>query len=139
MTKLVIDIRNGLIEADGERDFVETIYAHFKDVALARLLDAKAAEVQTPQSYTTTPTATEKSKPTRRSKAGGPSCASRIEGLKVENFFDEPRTPSEVREKLSEKGSTYESKNVAAALNNLIKSSKLRRFKFEGNWKYQNP
>ena len=79
-----------------------------------------------------------KAKQVRRRK-GGPSCASKITILKEEDFFAEPRSPSEVKDKLAERASTYESKHVAAALADLIKSSRLRRFKKDGNYMYQNP
>ncbi|QLC25922.1 hypothetical protein HFP57_13405 [Parasphingopyxis algicola] len=139
MSKLVIDLRSGTIDVEGEQEFVEIVYADMKDLAISRFgelpLDAPG---QVPQSDQKLPK-TKTSKPVRNRKTGGPSCASRIEVLKEESFFDEPRSPAAIREKLAEKGATYESKNIAAALTNLTKAGKLRRFKDDGHWMYQNP
>jgi hypothetical protein len=59
--------------------------------------------------------------------------------LKAEGFFDTLQTAREVTEKLREKGTAYEGKHVAAALINMTSSSKLRRVKEGGGWKYQKP
>lgn len=137
MPRIVIDIQKGLFEVEGDEKFVERIYNDFRDSLLKKLpvhADAIQEEAGSVQSVTTEPP----KKTRRRAKAGGPSCATRIKLLKDEAFFVEPRSTGDVKSKLREKGSTYESKNVSAALNDLIKSGELRRFD-EGGWQYQNP
>lgn len=138
MTTLLIDLQRGVIEVEGDEKFVERVYSEFRESIVEKLStgvpEAPPDERQDPSySKTATQKATRK-----RSKTGGPSCASRIEAIKLDDFFKTPRSAGEVREKLKEKGTTYASKNVAAALNNLIKTGKLRRFD-DGGWKYQNP
>jgi hypothetical protein len=83
--------------------------------------------------------AEEPKKARKRSKISGPSCASRIESLKSERFFDQLRSSKEVGDKLREKGTAYEGKHVAAALINMTAGGKLRRVQEGGVWKYQNP
>ncbi|WP_395612952.1 hypothetical protein [Allosphingosinicella sp.] len=137
MAKLTIDLQRGLIEVDGDEKFVERVYADVRETLLTKLAAAtvepdapgeqsKSAESETPK------------RAKRRPRTGGPSCAGRIESIKDEGFFKQPKAAAEVREKLKEKGTTYGSNNVAAALNNLTKAGKLRRFN-ENGWKYQNP
>lgn len=139
MARMIIDLQKGLIEIEGDEKFVERIYSDFRESTLEKLSQRTFENVGSDEKQPVTDGETTFPKKSRRRKAGGPSCASRIEILKDEGFFGAARSPAEVREKLSEKGSTYESKNVAAALTDLIKAAKLRRFKDNGNWMYQKP
>jgi hypothetical protein len=138
MARMIIDLQKGLIEVEGDEKLVERVYSDLKEITLDKLsngtFDAPRDERDEIAEDAEKPSRT----PRRRAKAGGPSCASRIETLKKEAFFAAGRSVGDVRNKLREKGSTYESKNVAAALTNLTKAGKLRRFN-EGGWKYQNP
>ena len=139
MAKMIIDLQKGLIEIEGVEKFVERVYSDLREATLDKL-SRGTFDVRPRDEDQETPIEAGASakKTRRRSKTGGPSCSSRIEAIKEENFFKTGRSSGEVREKLKEKGTTYESKNVAAALNNLIKAGKLRRFNDDG-WKYQNP
>ena len=136
MAKMSIDLQKGLIEVEGDEKFVERVYGDVKETVLVNL-SARTAE-PTPSEGSELANNEEPRKARRRARTGGPSCAARIEVVKDEGFFKQPRSAAEVRGKLKEKGTTYASKNVAAALNNLTKSGKLRRFN-EGGWKYENP
>ena len=138
MSRLQIDIQRGFIEVEGERDLVESVYRDFKDIILPKFQDSNYTAVVESSGLQAKDGSKSKPKQVRRRK-GGPSCASKITILKEEDFFAEPRSPSEVKEKLAERAATYESKHVAAALADLIKSSRLRRFKKDGSFMYQNP
>jgi hypothetical protein len=137
MASFVVDIRQGHIQVEGEEKFVERVYADFRELLVKQLsgidlADPGAAEQQIQDMP--------KPKSARKSgKRSGPSCAARIDGLKAEGFFDTLQTAREVTEKLREKGTAYEGKHVAAALINMTSSSKLRRVKEGGGWKYQKP
>ena len=137
MAKLTVDLQKGHIEVDGDEKFVERVYADVRDMILAKLASTPVQPEAAGPSDEAQTTEVEK-KTRRRTKSSGPSCAARIDAIKEEDFFKQPKSPSEIREKLKERGTTYESKNVAAALNNLTKSGRLRRFNEDG-WKYQNP
>jgi hypothetical protein len=139
MAKLIIDLQAGRIEVDGDEKFVERMYSEFREATLQKLSNGTFERSSVDQKGEQESSAASPARGRRRGKVGGPSCASRIEALKGEDFFKTPRSPAEVREKLAEKGSTYDSNNIAAALSNLTKASKVRRFKDGGNWKYQNP
>lgn len=138
MAKMIIDLQKGLIEVEGDEKFIERVYSDFRASALDKLSTAKfdsGGQGDVRENGDETPPA---KKARRRVKTTGPSCASRIRNLKDEGFFKAARSAGEVKEKLREKGTTYASKNVAAALNDVIKSGELRRFD-EGGWQYQNP
>jgi hypothetical protein len=135
----MVDLQRGLIEVDGSDQFVSRVYSDVRETILSKLASSPAApNPDDPPIGTTQQTGEATRKPRRRTKAGGPSCASRIEAVKEEGFFKQAKSAGEVRAKLKERGTTYPSKNIAAALNNLTKAGKLRRFD-EGGWKYENP
>lgn len=138
MAKLVVDLQRGLIEIDASDQLVNRVYSDVRDTILSRLASTPVREEPGDDPGVVVPPADNGKKTRRRARTGGPSCASRIEALKGEGFFKEPRSNAEIGKKLKERGTTYQSKNIAAALNSLTKSGKLRRFD-EGGWKYQNP
>lgn len=135
MPKLVVDLQRGLIEVEASDQLVTRIYSDIRDELLSRLA---SNPVQPDDADPDTHSSPEAIRARKRVRGGGPSCASRIESIKEEGFFKEPKGAAEVREKLKERGTTYASNNIAAALTNLTKASKLRRFNDKG-WKYQNP
>lgn len=136
MASFVVDIRQGHIQVEGEEKFVERVYADFRELLVTQLsgvdLASQGAEAATPDEI-------KPKAPRKNGKRSGPSCASRIGDLKTEGFFDVLRTAKEVGDKLREKGTAYEGKHIAAALVNMTVSSKLRRVKEGGGWKYQKP
>lgn len=137
MASFVVDIRQGQIQVEGEEKFVERVYADFRELLVKQLSGVDLTPASNPENQ-----AQDEPKPKSSRKGGkrsGPSCASRIDGLKSEGFFDALRTGKEVSDKLREKGTAYEGKHVAAALLNMTSSNKLRRVKEDGGWKYQRP
>ena len=137
MPKLVVDLQRGLIEVDASDQFVIRVYNDVRETILQRL--ASGSERQHDKGGDGTKTPHPEAKKTRkRTRTGGPSCAARIEGIKEDGFFKEPKSAGDVKATLKERGSTYPSNRVAAALTNLTKAGKLRRFD-EIGWKYQNP
>jgi hypothetical protein len=137
--KLVVDLQRGVLEIDASDQFVDRVYTDVRDTILSKLASGSSQDEIDGDQVAEKPTGSDTGKKTRRrTRAGGPSCASRIEAVKEEGFFKEPKGAGDVRAKLKERGTTYPSKNVAAALNNLTKAGKLRRFD-ENGWKYQNP
>jgi hypothetical protein len=139
MPKLVVDLQRGLIEVDASDEFVRRVYSDVRDTILSKLASAPVREENNTEQAggKSSPTKATK-KPRRKGRTGGPSCASRIEEIKEEGFFKEPRSQSEIREKLKERGTTYAANQVAASLTDMTKRRMLRRFN-ENGWKYQNP
>lgn len=138
MPKLVVDLQRGLIEIDASDELVKRVYSDVRDTILSRLASSPAQEDFGETPGVTPPAPDAAKKPRRKTRAGGPSCASRILEIKDEGFFKEPKSPREVREKLKERGTTYASNQIAASLVDMTKGRKLRRFN-ENGWKYQNP
>lgn len=141
--KATINIKEGLIQLEGTQEFVEKYLDKYQNI----IQDFK----NIPPPYTAprsesddakTEEAPPKRTRTRASKTKGTaSCMGRIRTLVNEDYFKEPRTSTEVMNWLKEqKGATYTSGPITAALNQLIKSNTLRRFKEgKGLYKYCNP
>lgn len=134
IVKAVINLKEGVIELEGPQDFVEKYLELYRpdaskwQSALSLKGEAKMKEKVPRQA--------------RPPKVkGAPSCRGRIRTLIDEGYFKEPHTSTEVMNWLKEqKGAIYGFGPVTAALNTLIKSGTLRRFK-EGKtpYKYCNP
>ena len=134
MVKAVINLKEGVIELEGPREFVEKYLELYRPNAgrWQAALSAKG-EVKTKE---------QARKRVRVAKPkGAPSCLGRIRNLIDETYFKDPKTSTEVMNYLKEqKGAIYGSSPVTAALNQLIKKGMLRRSK-EGKepYKYFNP
>jgi hypothetical protein len=139
MAKLVVDLQRGLIEVDASDQLVTRVYTDVRDTILEKLAsNSVRQEVDNGQISAPSPEGDTAKKTRRKPRAGGPSCASRIQAIQDEGFFKVPKSAADVRDKLKERGTTYASKNIAASLTDLTKRAKLRRFN-ENGWKYQNP
>lgn len=145
-----IDAPAGVIEIEGEKDFVEGLLAR-----LFPLIEEAGFGTRAPiHTGDITPSASqaslsdsvvveespEKGKQRRRASKATPkgqSCADRIATLKSDGFFKELRSNIEVVEGLKAKGWIHQPNQVAAALTNLFGRSQIQRTK-EGNsaWKF---
>jgi hypothetical protein len=144
-TRLTINLATGVVEAEGDAEFVKGIYSDLRETFLKRASSAPVSSPAPAMERADKPDDEGDSansggkKPRRRGKASGPSCASRITALKDEGYFSELRSAGDVGAKLREKGTAYEGKHVAAALIDLVKRGSLRRVTEGGSWSYQNP
>lgn len=68
----------------------------------------------------------------KRQKKKGPLF--RILELKAENFFDKPKTISEIKQKLEEKTYYYPLTSISPALIRLYRQGELGRLKKDGKW-----
>ena len=146
--KLHINLRLGIIEAEGEPNFVETVYNDFKDEALKRLAsatlnppeDEEVEDDEKPAATNGKNGAKQKTSLRGKIKSSGPSCAARILELKTKKAFaKDGLTADAVRAKLKAEGHTYNSSHVGAALNSLHRRSELRRTDKDGKWLYLEP
>jgi hypothetical protein len=138
-SKVVLRLGDAELEVEGDDEFIAKRTEEFYKFAAANPVSSpKPAEVDKSEAEDSAGS-TKKRAPKKR--ATGPSCASRIEELKKdEDFFSQPRTSSEIGDKLSEKATPYEGKHIAAALISLTQRGALRRVKGEeGKWQYVNP
>lgn len=145
-TRLTVNLATGVVEAEGDLQFVQGIYNDLRETILKRSATLPNADSVVPPAVSGgEEEGTEgngfkpRNPPRRRSKASGPSCASRIQTLKDEGYFSELRSAGDVGAKLREKGTAYEGKHVAASLIDLVKRGALRRVSESGVWSYQNP
>jgi hypothetical protein len=134
--KVSLSIGNASLNAEGDKEAVEQQTERFYAV-FGKSADATGGEAATKEQAATAKAGRTGNRKGRR--ASGPSCASRIETLHAEGYFDAPRTPSEVTEKLRERATPYELKHVAAALFDVTQRGTLRRVQKDGAWIYVKP
>lgn len=137
IVKATINIKEGVIQLEGPQEFVEKYLNLYRpDASKWKSAISQEREVGTKEEAAAKRTRTRAAKP-----KGTPSCLGRIRTIINEDYFKEPRTSTEVMNWLKEqKGATYESGPVTAALTQLIKKGTLRRFKEgKGAYKYCNP
>jgi hypothetical protein len=133
--KAVINLKDGVLEFEGPQEFVEKyLKLYLPDVSKWQTALLKKGEVETKEKG---PKQTRAAKP-----KGVSSCMGRIRNLIDENYFKDPKTSTEVKDWLEEqKGVTYMSGPISGALNKLVQSGKLRRFRESKKepYKYCNP
>lgn len=144
-TKLHLNIRQGVLEVEGSEDFVKFIYGEFGAIFLEKFttLDFEHIE-ETPggKAGATAGTATKPAKdPAKKKKTASPpkgqSCRARINIIKEEGYFKSHRSNKEIRDHLKdEKGWTYTSENVGAALSTMIRRGEIKRIKVGKIYKY---
>lgn len=137
IVKVVINLKEGVLQLEGPQEFVEKyLNLYLPDASKWELAISQAGEVKVKEEAIPKRARARAPKP-----KGAPSCIGRVRALVDEDYFVEPKTSTEVINWLKEKkGFVYGSGPVTAALNYLIKSGTLRRFR-EGKepYKYCNP
>lgn len=136
MVKVVINLKERILQLEGSQEFVEKYLDLYRPDASKWKAVISQEESEQKKKPATKRTRTKAAKP-----KGAPSCTGRIRTLIDEGYFNEPKTSAEVTNWLKEeKGTTYGTGPVTASLNYLIKSGKLRRFR-EGKepYNYCNP
>jgi len=142
--RILMDLATGQIEVEGTEAFVSAQFAQAIQM-MKELGTWKVSVVDKTGNCRDEPHAesSEKSEPKKRkrstSRRSGPSCGSRILTLKDEGFFDEQRSTSDVKAKLQEKATPYQSNQIAAAMKTITENGHLRRVKDDGVWQYIKP
>jgi hypothetical protein len=143
-----IDAPAGIIDIEGERDFVEgllsRLYPLIEQIGFgsAPSSDGESQVVENHASSSNMETSTEdQQKPKIKRRRGstppkGQSCADRILALKADNFFKQHRVGSDIVAGLKEKGWTHKSNQIAAAAGKLFERGLLQRTK-EGNGSFR--
>ncbi|MBX5219587.1 hypothetical protein HJC04_04515 [Rhizobium sp. NLR8a] len=144
-----IDAPSGVIEIEGEKEFVEGLLAKlFPLIEEAGFGSRPQGEADNssrddaPIVSSDDPAVDEQAR-VRAKKRGvkappkGQSCADRIISLKADGFFKEHRGGADIVAGLKGKGWTHKSNQVGAALTGLFERGQIQRTK-EGNgsWKY---
>jgi len=144
-----IDAPAGVVEIEGEKEFVEGLLAK-----VFPLLEAAGFGSRPPTNDGATgdqsndlaqgdqPLADQNGKGKTKKRRGttppkGQSCADRILTLKQEGFFKPKRSVPEIIEGLESKGWTHNGNQVGAALTNMFGRGDIQRTKEGGGpWKY---
>jgi hypothetical protein len=142
-----IDAPAGVVEIEGEKDFVEGLLAKLFPLLEEAGFGSRPPNSAPPQANSEPAepddaAPEQNSKPrTKRRKVSAPprgqSCAARILTLKEEGFFKDHRSATEIVEGLKGKGWTHAPNQVGAALTKMFGRGDIQRTK-EGNgaWKY---
>lgn len=151
--RIHIDAPTGVIEVEGEKDFVEAQLDKLMPLITAcgfgtRPVAAQAAEQNSETLDEGDASASENGKATplngaKKSKRSvnrppkGHSCADRMMSLRSEGFFKERKTPADIVNGLKSKGFTHTSNQVGAAGTNMHKRGDIQRTKTgDGPWEY---
>lgn len=143
-----IDAPAGVIDIEGEKDFVEGLLAKLFPLvenagfgsrpASAAIDVGKEPDVESDDS--TTENGGKSDKPRVKRKRGatpkGHSCADRMLALKEDGFFKTKRSTSEIVAGLGEKGYTHKTNQVAASAGSLFERGLIQRTKEGSGFKY---
>lgn len=142
-----IDAPAGVIDIEGEKDFVEGLLAKLFPLIEEAGFGSRPPGSEPEQFVEAETTADEpaaaengKSK-TRTRKASkkppaGHSCPERILKLKAEDFFKQKRSTADIVSRLSEKAQNHTTSQVSAAVGPLVKKGDLQRIKEGQSWLY---
>ncbi|WP_298671308.1 hypothetical protein [uncultured Sphingomonas sp.] len=143
-----IDAPAGVVEIEGEKDFVEGLLAKLfpllEEAGFGSRPPSKVAPTQTgeetpePDEEMADDNSVAKGKVKRKRSVApkGHSCADRILAMKGEGFFKDKRGTGEIVTGLAAKGYTHKANQVAAAGESLFKRNLLQRTK-DGNGPFQ--
>ena len=142
-----IDAPAGVIDIEGEKDFVEGLLAKLFPLIEEAGFGSRPAGVEA-EPFAEPEAVTDEAMPAESGKARakkrrtsappkGQSCAARITVLKQEGFFKDHRSVADIVAGLAAKGWTHKSNQVGAALTQMFERGDIQRTK-EGNgaWKY---
>lgn len=144
--KVRIDAPAGIVEVEGEKDFVEEQVDKILPIIQAAGFGANARKAQAqaePDAESTgnggSKDETDQATRKRRKIVAPPkgqSCRDRIKVLKGDGFFKQHRTPSDIVEGLGKKGWTHNGNQVGATLSQMFEKGELQRTRDGGNFKY---
>ncbi len=146
INKVRIDAPAGIVEVEGEKDFVEEQVDKILPIIQAAGFGANArrAQAQAEEVAERTASGDSNEEPEQAAKKRrkivappkGQSCRDRIKVLKGDDFFKQQRTPSDIVEGLGKKGWTHNGNQVGATLTQMFEKGELQRTKDGGNFKY---
>ena len=116
--KVVINLKEGIIELQGPVDFVR----HYLDTyqpAIKGLQGLPKEVAASPEQTKAVPRKRKAAPGTRTAKRKRASCIGSIRSDLEAGFFDEPRSTGEVKQRLSEAGLTFTDNGVRASLKRL--------------------
>jgi hypothetical protein len=148
--RIHIDAPAGVVEIEGEKDFVEGLLGKLfplieevgfgsrpkSAVGIDPIADP-AADVDDEVSTDTAETSKKRVRRPVKQPPAGQSCPARIQVLKEEGFFKEHRSPADIVEALKAKGWTHNLNQVSAATSTMFSKGTIQRTKAgKGPWQY---
>jgi len=123
--KVVINLKEGIIELQGPVDFVR----HYLDAyqpAITGLQSLPKDIAVSPEKAKAVPRKRKAAPGTTKAKKGKRTpCTRAIRSDLEADFFDEPRSTGEIKQRLSETGFTFTNSNVRTSLMRLVKAGTL--------------
>jgi hypothetical protein len=122
--RVVINLKDGIIELQGPVDFVR----HYLDTyqpAIKGLQSLPKEVAVSPEKASALPRKRKAAPAAKAEKGKRASCTGAIRSDLEAGFFDEPRSTGEVKQRLSETGFTFTDSNVRNSLRSLAKSGVL--------------
>lgn len=138
-TKATLAYGDFKLDLEGPEEFVTAQLAEWRTQMPMRSVGLKASAEPDKSAANDSEIAPSEKKARKVVKTGGPSCGSRVRALIDESFFATPKTAGQIGDRLREKATPYEGKNIAAALIHTVQAGHLRRVKADGVWTYVNP
>lgn len=130
MAKATLILPNGTkVTVEGDPAEIEAMLRSFGATGVESVRSATGRAESAPSS-------TRSRRGTAR-EPGGPT--GHIRNLKIEGFFREKRSLTEIKKKLEEMGHIYASHDLSPRLVRLVRERELRRVREAGTWKYVNP
>jgi hypothetical protein len=118
--KVVINLKEGIIELQGPVDFVR----HYLDAyqpAITGLQSLPKDIAVSPEKAKAVPRKRKAARATKAKKGKRIPCTRAIRSDLEADFFDEPRSTGEIKQRLSETGFTFTDSNVRSSLMRLVK------------------
>lgn len=137
VAKVRIDMQLGVFELEGEHDFVGTYLDKLLPVLESRKFVPRSPAEEADEGSDagkgdngadSADGGKNKRKASKRAPAGS-SCRDRILTLKVDGFFKDHRTPSDIVTALGQKGWTHNVNQVSAALGQMFEGGQIQRTK----------
>ena len=135
--RVKIDAPAGVIELEGDRDFVsaylDKLLPLVEQAGLGKTTGTRTdweAPIDPPKDVeSVSAEGTKKKRRVTKPAPAGHSCRDRLNTLKADGFFKDQRTPSEIVTGLSRKGWTHNVNQVSAALGQMFKAGDISRTK----------
>lgn len=137
--RIMIDAPTGLIEVEGEKDFVEAqldkLLPLIEGCGFGQYVEPSEDDTSkaSPNSKADEPPVASDASGGKKTKRAinrppkGHSCADRILELRKDGFFKDQRTPAQIVEGLSKKGWTHNANQVSAAGGQMFKRGDIQR------------
>jgi len=122
--KVVINLKEGIIELQGPVDFVR----HYLDTyqpAIKGLQSLPKETAVSPEKAKALPPKSKTKAAAKAKKAGRISCTGAVRSDLEAGFFDQPRSTGDVKQRLNEAGFSFTDSNVRNSLMRLTKSGAL--------------